>query len=321
VCGGSSSGSAAAVADGLAVFALGSDTGGSVRQPAAFCGVYGLKPTYGVLSRYGLASMASSLDCVGVLTRAVKDCGLVLDALGGRDPRDATAVESIAADAAYLRVGVIGFDGRVSEEISDAVLRAAEGLAAEGAVIERLALPHFDEALASYTVLSATEAASNLSRYDAVRFGKRSLYDDTLTSMYENSRAEGFGAEVRRRILFGVDMLSQENRERFYLCAVRMREAIRRNMTVLMERYDLLLSPTAPTVAFPIGSTPSPEQMRTSDACTVFASLAGLPALAVPFGKNARGLPLSVQLTAPLHGERRLLKAAETLEAGGARDE
>ncbi|MBQ8310169.1 MAG: Asp-tRNA(Asn)/Glu-tRNA(Gln) amidotransferase subunit GatA [Clostridia bacterium] len=319
VVGGSSSGSAATVADGMAAFALGSDTGGSVRQPAAFCGVYGLKPTYGVLSRYGLASMASSLDCVGILARTAEDCGLLLDVLAGQDAHDATSVvyapKSVQALDHVLRLGVISFDGvgGIDEEIKAASARAVERLTACGAVAETVELPLPDEALAAYTVLSSTEAASNLARYDGVRYGRRSARSETLSALYENSRGEGLGAEVKRRILFGTDMLVRGNREVYYLRALRVREAVRRQMEALSERYDVLISPAAPTAAFGLGSTPSPDALYCADMCTVYANLAGVPALSVPFGVNAAGLPLAVQLTARRCGENLLLAAARLL--------
>lgn len=324
VAGGSSSGSAAAVADGMAVFALGSDTGGSVRQPAAFCGVYGLKPTYGVLSRYGLASMASSLDCVGILSRTAEDCGLLLDVLSGQDVHDATSVlyapSEVRLHERALRVGVVSFADTegMDEEIRAVLTRAAARLSACGALVEAVTLPIPDEAIAAYTVLSSTEAASNLARYDGVRYGRRSANADTLSELYENSRSEGLGAEVKRRILFGTDMLIRGNREVYYLRAERMREEVRRCMTLLTEKYDLLLSPTTPTVAFPIGSVRSPDALYCADMCTVYANLAGLPALSMPMERNADGLPIAVQLTARRLGENVLLSAVKLFEKGGA---
>lgn len=322
VAGGSSGGSAAAVACGMATFAIGSDTGGSVRQPAAFCGLYGLKPTYGVLSRYGLASMASSLDCVGLLTHTAEDCALLLSLLSGKDRNDATSIDSSAdmvqLSSGTLRIGVVSFNGAegISDEVKEALSNAIARLVSRGATVEAVTLPLPEEALAAYTVLSSTEAASNLARYDGVRYGRRSAYADTLSSLYGNSRGEGFGAEVKRRILFGTDMLLKENREVYYLRAVRTREAIRCRMAALSEKYDLLLSPTAPTSAFVIGSTPSPEALYCADMCTVYANLADLPALSVPVSKNESGLPLAVQLTAQRHGEKMLLDVAEWLADG-----
>lgn len=322
VAGGSSGGSAAAVADGMAVFAIGSDTGGSVRQPAAFCGLYGLKPTYGVLSRYGLASMASSLDCVGLLTRTAEDGARLLSVLAGKDACDATSIayEWKCADAQRmpLRIGVVSFEGvkGVSEEVCTTLRHAVARLERCGACVEAVELPLPDEALAAYTVLSSTEAASNLSRYDGVRFGRRSANAETLTALYENSRGEGFGKEVKRRILFGTDMLLTGNRELYYLHAERTREEVRRRMQALTQQYDLLLSPTAPTTAFLIGSTPSPEALYCADMCTVYANLSGLPALSVPIGQGDNGLPAAVQLTARREGEALLLSVAQLLEGG-----
>ena len=323
VPGGSSGGSAAVVAGGMAVFSLGTDTGGSVRQPAAFCGVWGMKPTYGLLSRYGVAAMATSLDCVGVMSRTPEDSAAILSALVGKDARDATSRESdqltdwkdMKFPTAELRIAVMSaFDeSNLERDVWNALQEAKEGFARLGAVIETVDLPLPEEALASYAVLSATEASSNLARYDGVHYGYRSEKTTTLSELYENSRGEGFGMEVKRRILFGTDMLLLGNRERYYLRAQSVRERIRLEMMKLLERYDLILTPTAPTVAFGREETPTPKQLYNADLCTVYASLACLPALSVPFGKGERGLPLAVQLTARPFAERFLLAVAKRL--------
>ncbi|MBE6590000.1 MAG: Asp-tRNA(Asn)/Glu-tRNA(Gln) amidotransferase subunit GatA [Ruminococcaceae bacterium] len=317
VAGGSSSGSAAAVASGMSVFSLGTDTGGSVRQPAAFCGVWGLKPTYGLLSRYGVAAMASSLDCVGILSRSVLDIGVILSVLRGKDPRDVTSLsageKSELREITSVRVGVIGgMDGGcVSPDVTLAVERAVTALTALGAHCDAVTLPQPANALAAYTVIAATEAASNLSRYDGVRFGSRQNAD-SLNALYENSRAV-LGDEVCRRILFGIDMLSGENRERYYLRALRVREEIQRSMRSLSERYDIFLSPVAPTAAFKLGTLPSKDERTYADMCTVYASLACLPALSVPMGADQNGLPLAVQLCAGFEKEPMLLFVAGLL--------
>ena len=323
VMGGSSGGSAAAVADGQAVFSLGTDTGGSVRQPAAFCGVWGMKPTYGLLSRHGVAAMATSLDCVGILTNSAEDCSAVLSALIGKDAHDATSVEapdraSVTAmdlPQSPLRIAVVSAFGRESLELDTwcALERAINSFSALGAVIEEVDLPLPEEALASYAVLSATEASSNLARYDGMLYGRRSERAEGLVALYDQSRGEGFGKEVKRRVLFGTDMLLCGNRERYYLPAQNVRGLIRRKMHELLLGYDLILTPTTPTVAFALEKSPSPEQLYYADLCTVYASLAGFPALSVPFGSTSDGLPCAVQLTARPFAEGLLLAAARRL--------
>ena len=322
VSGGSSGGSAAAVASHEVAFALGTDTGGSVRQPAAFCGVYGLKPTYGVLSRYGVAAMATSLDCVGILASTAEDCGWIFDALVGRDERDATSVAywnaEASSDTTPLRVGVVdGFGEELAGDVLAAYKHAAEDLKQAGAIVETVSLPYPRLALAAYTVIAAAEASSNLARYDGIRYGRRSEGEATLSASYDRCRAEGFGEEVKRRILFGTDLLSTEHRQTYYVRALRVRELIRHEMAALLERYDVLLSPTAPTVAFKRGEKPSRDTLRCADLCTVYASLSGFPALSVPVGRNADGLPLAVQLTGAPFSERRLLRAARFVGKGG----
>ncbi|MBQ7336727.1 MAG: Asp-tRNA(Asn)/Glu-tRNA(Gln) amidotransferase subunit GatA [Clostridia bacterium] len=324
VPGGSSGGSAAAVAAKESVFSLGSDTGGSVRQPAAFCGVYGLKPTYGVLSRYGVVAMASSLDCVGVLTETAQDCAAVLECLVGKDLCDATSVEHpqpdfLKAMRAPLRALRVATVSSISEELVDAdvwqaLQSAAEILRDAGAVIETVELPVPKQALAAYSVLAAAEASSNLARYDGVHYGMRSEDYTSLAELYANTRGKGFGDEVKRRILFGTDMLLGENRARFYVRAQHIRERIRCEMKELLSKYDLILTPTSPTVAFARGSSASQERLACADMCTVYASLAGVPAVSVPFGKNENGLPLAVQLTGRAFSEGLLLRTAKLLE-------
>ncbi len=323
VPGGSSGGSAAAVAAGEAVFSLGTDTGGSVRQPAAFCGVWGMKPTYGLLSRYGVAAMATSLDCVGVMSRSAEDSAAILSVLVGKDARDATSQEpdvkyefkKMQAPIAGMRIAVVSaFDeDHTDKDVWHALQRATVGFGKMGAVIETVELPLPEQALASYAVLSCTEASSNLARYDGVHYGSRNGHFQSLDELYANSRGEGFGMEVKRRILFGTDMLLSGNRERYYLRAQRVRELIRREMLKLLSQYDLILTPTAPTVAFGSAERPSPEQLYYADLCTVYASLAGVPALSVPLGRNTKGLPLAVQLTARPFAEGLLLAAAKRL--------
>ena len=325
VAGGSSGGSAAAVAALEVPFAIGSDTGGSVRQPAAFCGTFGLKPTYGAISRFGMIALASSLDCVGILARSVEDGALVLSSLLGRDPMDATSTDHPYADTicdrtppvSPLRVAVIPAllePSAVSPEVASATKRAADVLCAAGAEVKETALPSPAWALASYCVLSAAEASSNMARYDGVRYGKRSTKGNTLAEMYAHSRGEGLGSEVKRRILFGGLMLSEENRPLYYDRANEARRLIRESLLQTLADFDLILTPTAPTSAFRMGSRLSPELQRGADLCAVYASLAGLPALSVPFGRDGKGLPLAVQLTAAPYAERSLFCAARMLD-------
>lgn len=324
VAGGSSGGSAAAVAACEVPFAIGSDTGGSVRQPAAFCGVFGLKPTRGVISRYGMIAMASSLDCVGILARSAEDTAYILGSLVGADGRDLTVCvhpeqELLSVPVALpnpLRVAVVR-ELMMGNEVSSDVLRATEAaidrLRASGAVIEEISLPSPASALASYCVISAAEASSNMARFDGIRYGMRDPHEADLYSLYANSRGEGLGSEVKRRILFGAYMLSETNRPLYYDAAVSVRRQIRESLLQILSGVDLILTPTAPTAAFRRGEVLSADQRRRADLCAVYASLAGLPAVSVPFGKNEKGLPLAVQLTAAPYAERTLLAAARLL--------
>lgn len=325
VAGGSSGGSAAAVAANEAVFTIGSDTGGSVRQPAAFCGVLGLKPTYCAISRYGLIPMASSLDCVGILTRSAADTEIVFSALCGKDERDHTVLVAPKSDAALkpiseLRVAVVRElldDAVISKEMGASLRSAMDLLTRNGARIEEVSLPAPAQALAAYCVISAAEAASNMARFDGIRFGKRIEEAEDLFSLYANTRGEFLGDEVKRRILFGTSMLSAQNRARYYDSAISMREQIRRRLLKLFEDFDLILTPTTPTGAFLRGEVRSQAQRRRADLCAVYSSLAGLPALSVPFGKTQNGLPLAVQLTAAPFAEKTIFRVAELLEAQG----
>ena len=325
VAGGSSGGSAAAVAALEVPFAIGSDTGGSVRQPAAFCGTFGLKPTYGAISRFGMIALASSLDCVGILARSVEDGALVLSSLLGRDPMDATSTDHPYADTicdrtppvSPLRVAVIPAllePSAVSPEVASATKRAADVLCAAGAEVKETALPSPAWALASYCVLSAAEASSNLARYDGITYGKRAEGESDLFSLYANSRAEGFGNEVKRRILFGTYMLSEEKREQYYERARRARGEICLRMQEILQEFDVILTPTTPTAACRFGVPQSPAKRRRADLCAVYASLAGLPAVSVPFGRNPEGMPVGVQLTAAPFAEGLLLRVARLLE-------
>ncbi len=324
VPGGSSGGSAAAVAALEVPFALGSDTGGSVRQPAAFCGVVGFKPTYGAISRYGLVAFASSLDTVGILSRNAEDAELLYDLLKGRDPKDLSSVDPVHAPAcpgnAPLQVGVVREileSQSVSEDVKKATRRAIELLRERGAVIRDVSLPSPHMALSSYCVLSAVEAASNLARFDGIRFGHHTNDVKDLVSLYEGSRAEGFGSEVKRRILFGTCMLSSGYRDRFLPRALSARRMIRDSLSRCFADCDLILNPTTPTTAFLLGAHMTPEERREADLCAVYANLAGLPAISVPMGADEQGLPLGVHLMARPFEEALLLRVSRMLEEGG----
>ncbi len=324
VPGGSSGGSAAAVAAGEAVWALGTDTGGSVRQPAALCGVVGMKPTYGLVSRYGLIAFASSLDTVGTFTRTVRDAAVLLSAIAGRDPRDATSLDAPTADLAAgleeadvrgLRVGVVEALGEgVEPGVRDAVRSAVDRLAGMGAEVGEVSLPHAEYALSAYYLIAPSEASSNLARYDGVRYGLRVEGRDSVEMMMR-TRGEGFGAEVKRRIILGTYALSAGYYEAFYGQAQKVRTLIIRDYEAAFERFDVLVSPTSPTTAFRIGEkVDDPLAMYLSDVFTIPANLAGVPSISIPCGLDPRGLPVGLQLTGPVLGEVTVLRAAHALE-------
>ncbi len=332
VPGGSSGGSAAAVAAGVADVALGSDTGGSVRQPAAFCGVVGIRPTYGRVSRYGLVAFASSMDQVGTIGRTVESAARLLQVVSGPDPRDATCgdapVPDLTAAARAGRAGGVeglvvgipaeyrsGLEAGVEARFS-AVTRLFE---AAGAELRELSLPHTAEALPAYCVLAPAEAASNLARYDGVRFGRRPADgSDDEGDLVERTRSRGFGTEARRRILLGTYVLSAGHRERYYARACRARARVAADfMAAFASGVDVLLTPTTPTPAFPLGSrTGDPVAMYAADVFTTGPSLAGLPCLSVPMGR-IDGLPVGAQLVAPPWAEADLVRAAAGLESLG----
>jgi len=323
VPGGSSGGSAAAVAAGLVPWAIGTDTGGSIRQPAALCGIVGLKPTYGAVSRYGMIAFASSLDQAGTLTRDVADAALLLGHMVGQDPRDSTSLafpEPIEApgdgDLSGVRLGVPAELSR--EGIEDGVRTAFEETldrARElGAEVEPCELPHAPHALSAYYLIAPAEASSNLARYDGVRYGLRADDDDGLLAMYEGTRAQGFGAEVKRRIMLGTYALSSGYYDAYYGRAQRVRTKITDDFREAFQRFDFVVTPTSPTVAFELGAkVDDPLAMYLSDFCTVPMSLAGLPAISIPCGL-VDGLPAGLQLAGPAFSENRLLAAARALE-------
>ncbi|MCR5833825.1 MAG: Asp-tRNA(Asn)/Glu-tRNA(Gln) amidotransferase subunit GatA [Selenomonadaceae bacterium] len=324
VPGGSSGGSAAAVAGGEAVFALGSDTGGSIRQPASFCGVVGLKPTYGRVSRYGLVAYASSLDQIGTITRDVEDCANVMNAIAGHDEMDSTSTaapvpdftKSLVADVKGLKIGlpkeyfVKGIDG----EVEKSVRKAAETFEKLGAEIIEISLPHTDYAISTYYLIAPAEAATNLERYDGVSYGARVNGIDVV-DMMTNTRTEKFGAEVKRRIMIGNYALSAGYYDAYYLKALKVRTLIQRDFIDAFKNVDVILAPTAPTAAFKIGEMISdPLKMYLQDICTVPLNLAGLPGISVPCGMTSSGLPIGFQLIGKALDEATIIKAAYTYE-------
>jgi aspartyl-tRNA(Asn)/glutamyl-tRNA(Gln) amidotransferase subunit A len=332
--GGSSGGSAVAVAAGITPLALGSDTGGSIRQPAALCGIVGLKPTYGRVSRYGLLAFASSLDQIGPLTRTVEDAAIALSAIAGADPADSTSAPEPVADYAttlteHTRALTVGVPRMLVEEGVDAEVQSAfkaalDVLRASGATILDVDLPHASAAVPVYYLVATAEASSNLARYDGVRYGFRARMSgaggsgqmhDELRAMYGRTRAQGFGAEVKRRIMLGTYVLSAGYYDAYYLKSQQVRTLIRRDYEHAFERVDVVAMPTSPTPAFKLGERVSdPLQMYLADVFTVSANLAGLPAISVPCGFTATNLPIGLQLTGRLFDEARLLGAAHTYE-------
>jgi len=328
VPGGSSGGSAAAVAAHLALGATGTDTGGSIRQPAAFCGIVGLKPTYGRCSRWGIIAFASSLDQAGPLTRSVEDAALMLRAMAGYDAKDSTSVDvpvpdyaaALNGDVKGLRVGVPAeyrLDG-MPEEIETLWRQGVDWFKAAGAEIVDISLPHTKYSLPTYYIVAPAECSSNLARYDGVRFGLREP-DSDLTRMYERTRAKGFGAEVQRRIMIGTYVLSAGYYDAYYLKAQKLRTLIARDFQTAFEKVDVVLTPTAPSPAFAIGEKmDDPIAMYLNDVFTVPASMAGLPGISVPAGLSDDGLPLGLQLLGQPFDEARMLNAAQFLETAAA---
>ena len=325
VPGGSSGGSAAAVAAGFSPVSLGSDTGGSIRQPAALCGVVGVKPTFGRVSRYGLIAFASSLDQVGPFARTVEDAALLMEVLGGHDGRDATSIpepfpmlrDDMARGVAGLRVGLVEEflgDG-IEPEVEARTREAAAALEAAGASVGTVSVPAAIHGLSAYYLIAPAEASSNLARFDGVRFGTREERA-TMGETYDATRTAGFGAEVKRRIMLGTYALSSGYYDAYYGKAQRVRTTIIRDFDAAYEDFDVLLSPTSPCVAFPLGDkTADPLQMYLNDVCTIPSSLAGHPAMSVPFGTGAHGLPVGVQVMAPALGEEAMFRVAAAIEA------
>ena len=325
VPGGSSGGSAAAVAAGEATIALGSDTGGSIRQPAAFCGVVGMKPTYGLVSRYGLVAFASSLDQIGPFAKDVTDCALALNYIAGHDEMDSTSVEreipdytaNLDGDISGMKIGVPEeyFGDGIDDEVKEAVWNAIEQLAELGAEYEEVSLPHTDYGLSAYYLIAPAEASSNLARYDGVRYGHRSNGANGLIDMFKKTRQEGFGDEVKRRIMLGTYALSSGYYDAYYKKAQKVRTLIKEDFDEAFAEYDILISPTTPTTAFEIGDKSNdPLQMYLSDICTIPVNLAGLPALSMPCGVDSNDLPIGLQIIGDHFAEEKILQAAYALE-------
>jgi aspartyl-tRNA(Asn)/glutamyl-tRNA(Gln) amidotransferase subunit A len=324
VPGGSSGGSAAAVAAGECLGALGTDTGGSVRQPAAFCGIVGLKPTYGRVSRYGLIAFASSLDQVGVLTRDVTDAAILLTVIAGHDPLDSTSLDApvpdytaaLTGDIRGMRVGVPReyFIPGMQPEVEAAVRAALQKLADLGAEIVEVSLPHTDYALPVYYLIAPAEASANLARYDGVRYGLRIL-GDSLEETYKQTRGQGFGPEVKRRIMLGTYALSAGYYDAYYLKAQKVRTLIKGDFDRAFEQVDVIVAPTSPTTAFRIGEkTDNPIQMYLSDIFTLSVNLAGICGISIPCGFDAQGLPIGLQMMGPALGEMTILRVAYAYE-------
>ncbi len=325
VPGGSSGGSAACVAADEAAFTLGSDTGGSIRQPASLCGCVGLKPTYGTVSRFGLVAFASSLDQIGPLAKDVQDCALVYDQIAGYDPMDSTSVNreyasfesALTGDVKGLKIGVPAeYMGEgISEPVQKAILAALDSFKALDAEYEDMHLPLNEYALPAYYMISSAEASSNLARFDGVKYGYRAEKFDDLADLYAQTRSEGFGAEVKRRIMIGTYALSSGYYDAYYKKAQQVRTMIMQDFDKAFEKYDVLVTPATPTTAFGIGEkTDDPLQMYMADICTVSVNIAGLPALVLPCGYDAKGLPVGLQIIGKPFGEAAILNAAYALE-------
>jgi aspartyl-tRNA(Asn)/glutamyl-tRNA(Gln) amidotransferase subunit A len=324
VPGGSSGGSAAAVAADECIFAIGSDTGGSIRQPAGYCGVVGMKPTYGRVSRFGLVAYASSLDQIGPITKDVTDCALVLNAIAGHDKLDSTSAdipvpdytESLKPDVTGMKIGIPKeYMGEgIDAEIREAVLEAAKIFEKMGASFEEISLPHTEYALWAYYIIAPAEASSNLARYDGIRYGVRAKDYDDLIDLYKKTRSEGFGAEVKRRIMLGTYALSSGYYDAYYLKAQKVRTLVKRDFDEAFKKYDFILVPIAPTIAFKIGeNTDDPLKMYMNDVCTIPVNMAGLPGISLPCGFS-QGMPIGLQIIGKPFDEPTILRAAYAFE-------
>ncbi len=327
VPGGSSGGSAAAMAGSEAAVAMGTDTGGSIRQPASLCGVVGLKPTYGRVSRYGVVAFASSLDQVGPITKDVRDCALMMNVLAGHDPRDSTSIptpppdytKALLPEAKGLRIGLVKefmeYQGRrVDPEVERAIAAALDRLRELGAEVGEISLPYLNYSIPVYYIIAPAEASSNLARYDGVQYGYRAEADD-IVEMYSRTRDEGFGAEVKRRIMLGTYALSAGYYDAYYLKASQVRTLIRRDFDRAFEKFDVIVGAVSPTVAFRLGEkADDPLAMYLSDVCTIPVNMGGLPGMSIPCGFSSDGLPIGLQLVGRPLGEEALLRAAYAFE-------
>ncbi len=325
VPGGSSGGSAAAVAAQECFFALGSDTGGSIRQPASFCGVVGLKPTYGTVSRYGLVAYGSSLDQIGPLCKDVTDCATILEAIASHDLKDSTSVErddtdfttALKADVKGMKVGIPKdyFGEGLDPEVKEAVLAAAEVLRQQGAIVDEFDLSLVEYAIPTYYTIAAAEASSNLERFDGIKYGYRTEEFEGLHNMYKKSRSEGFGPEVKRRIMLGSFVLSSGYYDAYYLKALRVKALIKKAFDEAFSKYDVILGPVAPTTAPKLGESLSdPIKMYLGDIYTISINLAGLPGISIPCGLDSKGLPIGLQLIGDCFQEKKLIQTAYTYE-------
>nr|WP_024835085.1 Asp-tRNA(Asn)/Glu-tRNA(Gln) amidotransferase subunit GatA [Clostridium sp. 12(A)] len=325
VPGGSSGGSCTAVAAGECFYALGSDTGGSIRQPASYCGVTGLKPTYGTISRYGLIAYGSSLDQIGPVAKDVTDCAAILEVLTSHDKKDSTSVdrkdnhfmEALTKDVKGLRVGIpADYLGEgLNQEVKEAVLKAAKVLEEKGAVVETFDLGRVKYAIPAYYVIASAEASSNLSRFDGVKYGYRAREYEGLHGMYKKSRSEGFGAEVKRRIMLGSFVLSSGYYDAYYIKALKTKALIKKSFDEAFAKYDVILGPTAPTTAPKLNESLSDSlKMYLGDIYTISVNLAGLPGLSIPFGTDHKGLPIGIQLIGDCFQEKNILRAGFALE-------
>jgi len=325
VPGGSSGGSAASVAAGEGVFSLGSDTGGSIRLPAAFCGVVGMKPTYGAVSRYGLIAFASSLDQIGPFTRDITDCALVMNVIAGYDSSDSTSAninypdytKSLINDVKGMKIGLPKeyFGEGISEEVKKSVMTVVDTLKKLGAEFGEVSLPLTDYALPAYYIIACSEASSNLARFDGIKYGYKAEKFDSLIDLYKKSRSEGFGAEVKRRIMLGTYTLSAGYYDAYYKKALQVKTLIKKGFDDVFEKYDLILTPVSTTTAFRFGEkADNPLEMYLSDICTVSVNIAGLPGISVPCGFDSKGLPIGFQLIGKAFDESTMLQAAYTYE-------
>ena len=325
VPGGSSGGSCAAVASCEVPYALGSDTGGSIRQPGSFCGVTGLKPTYGTVSRYGLIAYGSSLDQIGPIAKDISDCAAILEMIASYDKKDSTSVKrdaydftsALLDDVKGMKIGIPSdyLSAGLNEEVKAAVLKAAEVLKAKGAEVEEFQLSLVEYAIPAYYVIASAEASSNLARFDGVKYGYRAKDYNGLHNMYKKSRSEGFGEEVKRRIMLGSFVLSSGYYDAYYLKALRTKALIRQSFDRAFEKYDVILGPVAPTTAPKLGASLSdPLQMYLGDIYTISVNLAGLPSVSIPCGTDSNGLPIGVQLIGDCFQEKKIIRAAYAYE-------